>query len=77
MLMDEAEKTRKLREQKKIDRKRYYGKTAKLYPKRSWSEEECEQVLAHAIPDSELSQKIQRSVKSIQEKRRRLKNEAK
>ncbi|MCD7847663.1 MAG: hypothetical protein LUG49_06515 [Oscillospiraceae bacterium] len=73
MLMDEAEKAAKARRRKHIDRKRYYAKTANLYPTRAWTKEECDQVLAHTIPDSELSAKIQRSVKSIQEERRRLK----
>ncbi|MCD7847889.1 MAG: hypothetical protein LUG49_07705 [Oscillospiraceae bacterium] len=68
-------RTEKYYSQKKLDRKRYYDKTANLYPKRAWSEEENRQVLEHSIPDSELSRKIQRSVKSIQEKRRRLKKE--
>ncbi len=62
------------RRQKKIDRKRYYAKTANLYPKRAWSEEEIRMVIDHSIPDSELSTKIGRSLKSIQEKRRRLKD---
>ncbi|MCD7823991.1 MAG: hypothetical protein LUG86_08285 [Oscillospiraceae bacterium] len=75
--MDEAEKTKKIREQRKIDRKRYYAKTANLYPRRSWSKEENALVLAHSMPDSELSKRIRRSVKSIQEKRRRLRKESK
>jgi len=76
MLMDEKEKTAKARRRKHIDRKRYYAKTANLYPKRAWTAEEKQLVLEHFIPDSELSAKIQRSVKSIQEERRRLKKES-
>ncbi len=59
---------------KRIDKKRYYGKTANKYPKRAWTDEEIRLVMEHSIPDSELSQKIGRSLKGIQEKRRRLKN---
>ncbi|MCD7785624.1 MAG: hypothetical protein LUH18_08665 [Oscillospiraceae bacterium] len=70
-----TEKRKPTRERKRIDRKRYYGKTANLYPKRAWTAEENKLVLEHSIPDSELSKKIQRSVKSIQEKRRRLRTE--
>jgi len=77
MLMDETEKTAKMREQKRRDRKRYYAKTANRYPKRAWIAEEKQLALAHTVPDSELSAKIQRSVKSIQEERRRLKIESK
>ncbi|MCD8108020.1 MAG: hypothetical protein LUE20_08690 [Oscillospiraceae bacterium] len=62
------------RRQKRIDRKNYYAKTANLYPRHSWTDEEVKMVLEHSIPDSELSSKIGRSLKSIQEKRRRLKN---
>lgn len=72
MLMDETEKTVNLREQKRAEHRRYYGKTTYLYPMRPWISEECQLVLEHSIPDSELSKKIQRSLKSIQEKRRRL-----
>ena len=57
-------------------RKRYYDKTAK-YPRRSWTNEENKKVLAHAIPDMELSTQIQRSVRAIQIQRSRLKKEEK
>ncbi|MCD7848091.1 MAG: hypothetical protein LUG49_08730 [Oscillospiraceae bacterium] len=66
-------KAEHVRHRKKIDRKRYYGKTANKYPKRAWTDEEIRLVLDHSIPDSELSEKIGRSLKGIQEKRRRLK----
>ncbi|MCD8085504.1 MAG: hypothetical protein LUF28_04130 [Clostridiales bacterium] len=72
--MGETEKTEKMREQKRAERRRYYGRTANLYPMRPWTPEESQLVLEHSIPDSELSQKIQRSLKSIQGKRRRMKN---
>ncbi|MCD7784003.1 MAG: hypothetical protein LUH18_00200 [Oscillospiraceae bacterium] len=71
--LDPEVKAEHERRQKRIDHKRYYGKTANLYPKRAWTEEEIKLVLEHSIPDSELSAKIERSLKSIQEKRRRLK----
>lgn len=71
--MDETEKTAILRERKRNARKRYYAKTANLYPRRGWTAEEKQLVLEHSTPDSELSVKIQRSVKSIQEERRRMK----
>ncbi|MCD8006224.1 MAG: hypothetical protein LUF29_04520 [Oscillospiraceae bacterium] len=72
--IDPAIKAEHVRRQKRADRKRYYGKTANLYPRHAWTEEEERLVLEHSIPDSELSAKICRSLKSIQEKRRRLKN---
>ncbi|MCD7847476.1 MAG: hypothetical protein LUG49_05560 [Oscillospiraceae bacterium] len=74
--MDETEKVAKERKQKRACHKRYYAKTANLYPRRSWTADEKRQVLEHSIPDSELSAKIQRSAKSIQEERRRLKKES-
>ncbi|MCD8006242.1 MAG: hypothetical protein LUF29_04610 [Oscillospiraceae bacterium] len=61
------------RRSKKIARKKYYGKTANLYPRHAWTEEETKLVMEHSIPDSELSAKIGRSLKGIQEKRRRMK----
>ncbi|MCD8006719.1 MAG: hypothetical protein LUF29_07100 [Oscillospiraceae bacterium] len=65
--------TERQKEQKRECRKRYYAKTASLYPRHAWTEEETKLVLEHKMPDSELSEKIGRSLKSIQEKRRRLK----
>ncbi len=59
------------RARKREAHKRYYGKTACLYPMRRWTPEEVARVMEHSIPDSELSQELQRSLKSIQEKRRR------
>ncbi|MCC8103444.1 MAG: hypothetical protein LIP11_14700 [Clostridiales bacterium] len=64
-------KTEKYRQQRKEQKKRYYAKTANLYPARPWTEEETRMVMDHRIPDSELSVLIRRSMKSIQEKRRR------
>ncbi|MCD7847918.1 MAG: hypothetical protein LUG49_07850 [Oscillospiraceae bacterium] len=60
-------------EKKRACRKRYYAKTSYLYSRHPWTEEECRLVLEHSIPDSELSEKLGRSLKGIQEKRRRLK----
>ncbi|MCD7847510.1 MAG: hypothetical protein LUG49_05735 [Oscillospiraceae bacterium] len=65
--------TEKQKQQKRRENMRYYGKTANLYPRHPWTEEESHRVLEHTIPDSVLSEEIHRSVKSIQEKRRRLK----
>ncbi|MCD8107377.1 MAG: hypothetical protein LUE20_05375 [Oscillospiraceae bacterium] len=67
-------KAERYRRQKRMSHKRYYGKTANLYPRHAWTEEEERLVMEHSIPDSELSEKIGRSLKGIQEKRRRLKN---
>lgn len=53
--------------------RRYYAKTAFLYKPRPWSEEEDRLVLTHEIPDSELSVRIERSMKSISNRRWRLK----
>ncbi|MCD8006715.1 MAG: hypothetical protein LUF29_07080 [Oscillospiraceae bacterium] len=57
------------RAQKRECRKRYYAKTANLYPRHPWTEEEVALVMEHSVPDSVLSEKIQRSVKAIQQKR--------
>ncbi|MCD8107252.1 MAG: hypothetical protein LUE20_04725 [Oscillospiraceae bacterium] len=65
--------TGRSQELKRECRKRYYAKTANIYPRHAWTEEECRLVLEHSIPDSELSVKLGRSLKGIQEKRRRLK----
>lgn len=59
------------KERKRIDRHRYYAKTANKYPPHPWTDEEEKAVMEHTVPDSELSVKLGRSVKSIQEKRRR------
>ena len=67
----ESEKGRNLRNEQ---RTRYYAKTG-IYERREWTLEEIELVLAHEIPDMELSKKIQRSVKAIQLKRCRSKKE--
>lgn len=57
---------------KRKENKRYYAKTA-LYKPRSWTLEECNMVLEHSMPDTELSKKIKRSVRAIQVMRSRLK----
>lgn len=56
----------------RLQRKRYYAKTA-LYAPRPWTAKEEQLVLEHTIPDSELSPLIQRSVSAIQNKRHKLK----
>lgn len=70
---NDIKKTEKYRKQRREEKKRYYARTAHLYPRRPWTPEEEKMVLEHRIPDRELSEKIQRSMKGIQEKRRRLK----
>lgn len=65
--------TGRQRERKRLEHKRYYGKTSFLYPRRRWSPEEDKLVLAHTMPDSELSIKIRRFLKAICNRRGRLK----
>lgn len=54
-------------------KKRYYSKTA-IYKPSSWTPEQDELVLKHIFSDTELSLKIEHSVKAIQIRRSRLKN---
>lgn len=65
--------TEKWRKRKRSDHKRYYGKTAFIYEPHQWTQAEDALVLAHVIPDSELSPLIERSMKSISNRRWRLK----
>ena len=44
------------------------------YPKREWTTEEMNLILAHSVPDRQLSARIQRSVQSIQVMRCRLRS---
>ncbi len=74
--MPSSTKTEKQIASKKVSRKRYYAKTAHIYPRRLWTDEEIRLVMEHSVPDSELSRKIQRSVKTIQQKRLMEKNKA-
>lgn len=60
------------RERKRTEHKSYYAQTAFKYERRDWTREEDEQVLAHSIPDRELSSLIRRSMKSISNRRWRL-----
>ncbi|MCD8119076.1 MAG: hypothetical protein LUE29_06310 [Lachnospiraceae bacterium] len=69
---DPKEKSARLKQQRHEAHKRYYAKTANIYPARPWTEEEIQMVMEHSIPDSELSEKLGRSMKSIQEKRGRV-----
>lgn len=64
------------REAKRRQHKTYYAKTAFIYASRPWLPSEDEQVIAHSIPDSELCEKIQRSLKAIQNRRWRLKKQS-
>lgn len=53
-------------------KRKYYSKTAK-YKRRAWTELEDVIVLEHKKTDTEISNYIQRSVCSIQDRRHRLK----
>ncbi len=53
-------------------RQRYYNQTA-IYKPSYWTCEQDTMVLAHTIPDSELSAKIKHSVRAIQHRRHKLK----
>ena len=46
-------------------RRKNYRQTSG-YPQRTWTQKEIDQVIAHEIPDRKLSEKLQRSVMSIQ-----------
>lgn len=67
--MDSNERRRARRH---AEHKRYYAKTAFLYEKRRYSETEDALILAHAVPDRELSVTIHRSMKAICNRRWRL-----
>lgn len=54
-------------------RRNNYRQTA-CYPKREWTTEEMNLILAHSIPDRQLSARLQRSVQSIQVMRCRLRS---
>lgn len=58
--------------QKREGRKRYYEKTANLYPRSYYTVSEDTRILEHNITDHELSKEIKHSVKSIQSRRSRL-----
>lgn len=62
----------KERAAKRDEHKRYYVRTAFKYEPREWTIAEDKLVLAHVIPDSELSPIIRRSMKSISNRRWRL-----
>lgn len=55
-------------------RQRYYGKTSFLYERRPWDEYEDRMVIEHNLTDSQLSDLLERSVRAIQVRRSRLKN---
>lgn len=63
-------------DRKRAEHKRYYAKTAFKYEHRPWTVAEDKRVLAHDIPDSELSPIIKRSMKSISNRRWRLRKAA-
>lgn len=55
--------------------KRYYAKTANIYPKRPWTEEETQLVMQHNLTDRELSELLKRSMSAIQYKRHKTNKE--
>ena len=66
----------KERDLKHAEHKRYYARTAFKYERRRWTVDEDKLVLIHRIPDSELSPIIKRSMKSISNRRWRLRKAA-
>lgn len=62
----------KLRKTRNSQRNRYYRRTS-IYPPREWTCFEIEAILSRKVTDMELSKQIKRSVRSIQQKRCRLK----
>lgn len=66
------EMSEKARKRKRAQHKLYYAETAFRYEPRPWTPIEDKLVLAHVIPDSELSPIIRRSMKSISNRRWRL-----
>lgn len=52
--------------------RRYYAKTA-LYEPRRWTNEEVEMIMAREKPDRELSEILHRSMRSIVQKRHKVK----
>ena len=61
-------------DKRNASRKKYYEKTQNAINSRlSYSKEEDTLILAHEIPDTELSKQIGRSVQGIQIRRSRLK----
>ena len=63
-------------DRKHAEYKRYYAETAFKYERRKWKDDEDKSVLLQRIPDSELSPIIKRSMKSISNRRRRLRKAA-
>ena len=68
--------TTRARAAKRAEHKRYYARTAFKYERRKWTDDEDELVLIQKIPDSELSPIIRRSMKSISNRRWRLRKAA-
>lgn len=66
----------KERDLKHAEHKRYYARTAFKYERRRWTDDEDKLVLIQRIPDSELSPIIRRSMKSISNRRWRLRKAA-
>lgn len=66
----------KERDLKHAEHKRYYARTSFKYERRRWTVDEDKLVLIQRIPDSELSPIIKRSMKSISNRRWRLRKAA-
>lgn len=64
------------RERRHAEHKRYYAQTAFKYERRKWTDDEDKLALIQRIPDSELSPIIKRSMKSISNRRWRLRKAA-
>lgn len=62
----------KLRKTRNSQRNRYYRRTS-IYPPREWTSFEIEAIFSREVTDMELSKQIKRSVRSIQQKRCKLK----
>lgn len=63
-------------DRKHSEHKRYYAQTTFKYERRKWTDDEDKLVLIQRIPDSELSPIIKRSMKSISNRRWRLRKAA-
>ena len=65
----------KWRETCRKQKRKYYGKTA-IYPRREWTAQEEDMLFDQGYSDHELSEKLHRSVHSIQIHRSRMRKKA-
>lgn len=65
----------RFKETKRRQQERYNYKNGAYKWRTRWNEEDEQRVLAHDIPDSELSKEIKHSIASIQTRRSELKKE--